>query len=522
MSFLLASAARASTGARSGQEDAFRLWPTEGVAKPDAESGGLLAVLADGMGGHTGGAVAGQTACTTFTETFAGINSPYDQRLQTALHASNEALARGVEQNASLRGMGCTLVAAWMDTVGIRWASVGDSLLLLYRFPDVIRLNADHSLGFFLDEQARQNRISTSEAKNHHNRNALRSALTGSKIDLIDLRGEPLELRAGDWILLASDGICSLEGDEIADVIYNFRESAPEQMADGLIAAVAKKGVAGQDNTTVVAVRVDEAPAPGADLPTRRIRTRGDEELRSRRIGMTGRKTASRRLSHSPMRTAVWLVAAAVFFLFFAVTVAMRVLQPAVVSNPAADTVRPTGPMPAAVVTPEPATSDNPDPASQDPQRPQGPPGPQGASEGTAPEKTQLPGVPVPPRGATPPPQKAGQTPTPQRPAPAARQPSTPPAATPEAQPSSPAPAPGAQPSSPPGAAPPGGQPGTPPGTQSGTPSGEAKEASSPRGEKVKPIRREREPAKRVAPREPVRVAPREPSRPALPQGFGE
>ena len=123
-----------------------------------------------------------------------------------------------MEQNAALKGMGCTLIGAWMDEVGLRWTSVGDFLLLLYRFPDVMRLNADHSLGSFLDEQARQNRITFSEAKQHHNRNALRSALTGSKIDLVDLQGEPLELRAGDWILLASDGICSLEGDEIADV----------------------------------------------------------------------------------------------------------------------------------------------------------------------------------------------------------------------------------------------------------------------------------------------------------------
>ena len=165
MSFLLASAARATTGARSGQEDAFRLWPTEGVARPEGENGGLLAVLADGMGGHTGGAVAGETACSTFADVFAATAPPHDRRLQSALQASNEALAKGVEKNSALRGMGCTLVAAWMDTFGVRWTSVGDSLLLLYRFPDVIRLNADHSLGSFLDEQARQNRITESEAK---------------------------------------------------------------------------------------------------------------------------------------------------------------------------------------------------------------------------------------------------------------------------------------------------------------------------------------------------------------------
>ena len=342
MSFVLASAARATTGARAGQEDAFRLWPAEGVARPNGKDGGLLAVLADGMGGHTGGAVAGQTACSTFAEVFSAATTPYEARLQSALDASNEALAKGVEQNAALKGMGCTLIGAWMDEVGLRWTSVGDSLLLLYRFPDVMRLNADHSLGSFLDEQARQNRITFSEAKQHHNRNALRSALTGSKIDLVDLRGEPLELRAGDWILLASDGICSLEGDEIADVVYNFRESTPAQMADGLIAAVVKKAVAGQDNTTVVAVRVDEASDASDAVTTRVMRRPGEEqELRSRRIGITGRSKTSppKRSAARSVRSAVWLVAAAIFFLIFAATVLLRALQPTPV--PASGTAAP-------------------------------------------------------------------------------------------------------------------------------------------------------------------------------------
>jgi protein phosphatase len=272
MSFLLASAARATVGARSGQEDSFRFWPVEGVVQPQAEHSGLLAVLADGMGGHTGGAIAGQTACATFAEAFAASATPYEERLQTALRASNEALARGVEKNSSLRGMGCTLVAAWIDASGMRWTSVGDSLLLLYRFPEVIRLNADHSLGSLLDEQARRNIITPSEAKANLNRHALRSALTGSRIELIDMRGEPLEVRAGDWIVLASDGICSLAGDEMANVIGRYRHATPAEMAEALIDAVLAKGVAGQDNATVVVVRIDSGQSLAFDqVPTRAV-----------------------------------------------------------------------------------------------------------------------------------------------------------------------------------------------------------------------------------------------------------
>lgn len=290
MSYLLASAARATVGARSGQEDAYSVWPAEGQLKPSGESG-LLAVLADGMGGHRGGAIAGQTACSTFTQAFASTPMPLGERLDMALHASNDALAQAVAHNGSLKGMGCTLIGAWFDDTGIRWTSVGDSLLLLYRFPDVIRLNEDHSLGSYLDEQARRNEITYEEARGNRHRNALRSALTGGKIDLIDLRGQALDLMAGDWILLASDGIQSLDGDELADIMYRYRESTPQEMSEALIAAVEAKAVPEQDNTTVVAVRVDGASdtvmqRPGGDAQ--------DEQktLRTRRIGVvSNRKT---------------------------------------------------------------------------------------------------------------------------------------------------------------------------------------------------------------------------------------
>jgi serine/threonine protein phosphatase PrpC len=335
MKFLLASAARATVGARSGQEDSFRVWPAEGDARPDPESPGMLAVLADGMGGHTGGAIAGQTACAAFTDAFLASATPYAERLNTALHASNDALAREVERNVALRGMGCTLVAAWFDSSGMRWTSVGDSLLLLYRFPEVIRLNADHSLGSLLDEQARQNIITASEAKSHLNRNALRSALTGSHIELIDMHGEPFSIRGGDWIVLASDGLCSLAGDEIADVIGRHRHEAPAAMAEALIDAVLAKGVAGQDNATVVAVRVEAAPGAAVDEVTTRV------VLRSARGGATaakGKEARSLLSSALDVSPAVWLGAAAGLLL---IAVVMALTGPPHKRQPAPAVTRP-------------------------------------------------------------------------------------------------------------------------------------------------------------------------------------
>lgn len=426
MSYLLASAARATVGARSGQEDAYSVWPSEGQLKPSGDSG-LLAVLADGMGGHRGGAIAGQTACATFTQAFASTPMPYGQRLEMALHAGNDALAHEVEQNSGLKGMGCTLIGAWFDDTGMRWTSVGDSLLLLYRFPDVIRLNEDHSLGSYLDEQARRNEISYEEARDNRHRNALRSALTGSKIDLVDLRGEPLELIAGDWILLASDGISSLEGDELADIMYRFRDGSPQDMAQALISAVEAKGVPEQDNTTVVAIRVDGASETVMKRPA--AETQNEQvTLRTRRIGVvSGRKmvTNARKPQPAPRSAletvltkgpvALLLAAGAAFVLAAAIYLykASRELEPAApprveipASRPDSTKQRPPNP---------------PDPIPERRGEPQGPPSPPAppapAPQSPAPTQTVPAPQPVP-------------APAPTKPAPSSPQPKTAPAPT--------------------------------------------------------------------------------------------
>ena len=97
MTLLLASAARATVGGRSGQEDSFRLWPAEGAVPAERpRAGGLLAVLADGMGGHTGGAIAGQTAVQ---DVHGGL-----RRRQLASRGAAEDGPAGEQRSAGERG----------------------------------------------------------------------------------------------------------------------------------------------------------------------------------------------------------------------------------------------------------------------------------------------------------------------------------------------------------------------------------------------------------------------------------
>ncbi|WP_295559595.1 protein phosphatase 2C domain-containing protein [uncultured Hyphomicrobium sp.] len=273
MTWRVAGAARATTGKRANQEDAFEIWPS-GAQAATRSGESLLAVVADGMGGHAGGEIAGELACRTFVSTFTGSGGDVGERLQVSLDAGNAAITAHVAANPGLKGMGCTLIGAWVDGRGLSWVSVGDSLLLLFRAPEVLRLNADHSLGAFLDDQVQRKKISAVEAEKNPYRNALRSALTGKPIEIVDLEADPYPLADGDWLILASDGIATLEGDEIGDIVYANRDAAPEKVAESLIDAVLAKDTPDQDNTTVLVLKIaeDVAVAAAEDAPTRLLR----------------------------------------------------------------------------------------------------------------------------------------------------------------------------------------------------------------------------------------------------------
>jgi serine/threonine protein phosphatase PrpC len=239
-------ATQASQGARNYQEDAASV--VEGA-------GGLTAVLADGMGGHAGGALASNLACKFFLHAFATAQGTAPEKLAESLELANAAIAHEVHNTPSLNGMGCTLIGAVFGGDGVEWVSVGDSPLFLVREGEIAVLNEDHSLAPEIDKLAAMGRISWEAARNDHRRHFLRSALTGGEIEMIDRSHRPLALQSGDAVVLASDGIHTISHAVIAKVVSANGEPAAAAIA--LLDAVQAVGDTAQDNTTVVVVRVD-------------------------------------------------------------------------------------------------------------------------------------------------------------------------------------------------------------------------------------------------------------------------
>ncbi len=258
-------AVRATKGARDYQEDAALLWPGTGLLEPLAVlppgDGRLFAILADGMGGHAGGALASRLCCDNFLAAYADHHGTIVENLLHGLVAANDAIAAKVEDNPLLSGMGSTLVATTFGPEGLDWVSVGDSPLLLWRHGEIAMLNEDHSLAPDLDKLAAAGKMSASEAKRDPRRHMLRSAVTGEEIDLVDISRKPLLLEPDDVVILASDGLQTLDNQEIARVIAAYVTDGATGIASALIRAIDALREPHQDNATVVVVQVLGAKA---------------------------------------------------------------------------------------------------------------------------------------------------------------------------------------------------------------------------------------------------------------------
>jgi serine/threonine protein phosphatase PrpC len=106
-----------------------------------------------------------------------------------------------------------------------------------------------------LDDMVRTGVMDREEALLDVRRNMLRSAVAGKVVELVDASKEPWLLRAGDIVLLASDGVETLADDELATLLNNPYEESLQALADKLMTRIEAAGDSGQDNASVILYR---------------------------------------------------------------------------------------------------------------------------------------------------------------------------------------------------------------------------------------------------------------------------
>ena len=254
-------------GARDYQEDAYMF-----NQLGEADNGDLcsLIIMADGMGGHAAGNVASNMVVATFNKTFQGKfpTTEVAEVLTDALNRSNDQIRASVKETPALRGMGCTMVTAYLQNNDLYWVSVGDSHLYLIRDRELIKQNADHSYGAYLDMMKEQGMEIDEQAG--MSRNMLMSAMTGEEISSIDVSENPIKLRPGDRVIVASDGLDTLGAGAI--IQYSSWSTTAKECVYALLKAVEDANKINQDNTTLIVVDVKEREeryeAQSADVVT--------------------------------------------------------------------------------------------------------------------------------------------------------------------------------------------------------------------------------------------------------------
>lgn len=210
------------------------------------DGSGLLAAVADGMGGTAGGDVAAQISMDVLGA-LDFSDGPAEVSLVAAINEAGRAIAKRAAKTPSLEGMGTTTTAVVVLGSSAYWSHVGDSRLYHLRGSKIRQISIDHSfLQTFLDDGS----MTREEAEKHPFRHVLDQCVgcTGCLPD-----SGVLEILPGDIVLLSTDGLHKVLNDKAIAACLRPPLSL-EAGVTKLIAAALEGG--GTDNVTVVALRI--------------------------------------------------------------------------------------------------------------------------------------------------------------------------------------------------------------------------------------------------------------------------
>lgn len=214
----------------------------------------LLAVVADGMGGHMRGEVAAQLAMQAAAAHFQRMAQPRLRDpaafLDEALRAGHRDLHRYRELHDMPECPRTTIVACVIQDDHAWWAHAGDSRLYVIRRSKVVARTRDHSK---VENLVNLGLITAEESETHPERNKVLNCL-GSPFEPSVEVNSRFPLRSDDVVLLCSDGFWSGHRENEIATALSEADPVAETVPRLVRRAVERNGV-NADNTTALALR---------------------------------------------------------------------------------------------------------------------------------------------------------------------------------------------------------------------------------------------------------------------------
>ncbi|MBM3272494.1 serine/threonine-protein phosphatase [Candidatus Kaiserbacteria bacterium] len=220
-----------------------------GVFQPRFDPRPPLIVVADGMGGYKGGALASRIVAETFQREYkkAPAGLPIANLLNRLVATAHTELIRAANKDKSLDNMGSTVVAAVLGPERVGIVNVGDSRAYLFRQGVLRQISTDQSR---VAELQQAGQVTEEDARQHPQRSYLTMSISPKRKDVHPVVAEE-KVNEGDILLLCSDGLWNtLSETEIATVLA---ELEPQPAAEKLVDMANISHAA--DNVSVIVAR---------------------------------------------------------------------------------------------------------------------------------------------------------------------------------------------------------------------------------------------------------------------------
>lgn len=236
-------------GTRERQEDAFAF--ANALDVTEMRRKGLLAVVADGMGGLSNGNQISDLCVKRMLAGFSELDR--DGSIPEQLKECARGASKQIYEQFHGTG-GTTLVCALIFQETLHWISIGDSFIYLKRGPCLYRLNREQNLRTqsYL-ELIRSGNLDPSEANEDPDGPRLSEFLGHEALTDVDQSLRPLPLENGDRLLLCSDGVAG--GLSEATISACLESETPAAACSRLEKEIKSLEWVHQDNYTALVVQ---------------------------------------------------------------------------------------------------------------------------------------------------------------------------------------------------------------------------------------------------------------------------
>lgn len=217
------------------------------------QTGLILALITDGIGGNNAGEVASQMVVTHMGAAFETTSISSLDKIETwfenQLAKENTAIIDESNTDTRLHGMGTTIVATLIDGKQSLIANIGDSRGYVYSNGQFTQITEDHS---YVNELVKHGDITPDQAKTNPYKNIITKSLGINNDSAADFK--PYTAQPGDQILLCTDGLTNMVDDADIEKILSMDEEL-QTKCDMLVSLANQNG--GLDNITVLIAQYD-------------------------------------------------------------------------------------------------------------------------------------------------------------------------------------------------------------------------------------------------------------------------